>query len=35
MKQMILTMMYRAVEKYGDFPHLANKSDEGRDKSSF
>jgi long-chain acyl-CoA synthetase len=35
MKQTILTMMNEAVEKYGDFPYLANKSDDGWDEISF
>jgi len=35
MKQTVLTMMNKAAEKYGDYPYLANKSDEGWDKISF
>ena len=35
MKKTVLTMMNEAAEKYGDYPYLANKSDEGWDKISF
>ena len=35
MKQTILTMLNRAVEKYGDHTYLANKSDEGWDEIGF
>ncbi|MDA3808847.1 MAG: AMP-binding protein [Spirochaetaceae bacterium] len=35
MKQTILTMLNQAVEKYGNFTYLANKSDNGWDEVSF
>ncbi len=35
MKRTVLRMMNEAAEKYGDYPYLANKSDEGWDKISF
>ncbi|MBN2656259.1 MAG: AMP-binding protein [Spirochaetales bacterium] len=35
MKQTVLRMMNEAVEKYGDYPYLANKTDEGWDKIGF
>ena len=35
MKRTVLAMMNEAAEKYGDYPYLANKSDEGWDKVSF
>ncbi|MBB6479199.1 AMP-dependent synthetase/ligase [Spirochaeta isovalerica] len=35
MKKTVLRMMNEAVEKYGDYPYLANKTDEGWDKIGF
>lgn len=35
MKKTVLAMMNNAVEKFGDYTYLANKSDEGWDKISF
>lgn len=35
MKRTVLKMMNDAADKFGDYPYLANKSDEGWDKISF
>lgn len=35
MKRTVIEMMNNAIEKYGDHPYIANKSDEGWDKIGF